>query len=101
VLLWRSSAYLASPCVVVTLLIDDHVEFGMRNPSLSSWQATKSPSLCFCVAAYLMLSFPLVKADEVLLTLDLRNDFHDDAMGGGTWQLFWARLREAMRGSFI
>lgn len=32
-----------------------------------------------------MLSFPLVKADEVLLTLDLRNAFHDVAMGGGTW----------------
>ncbi len=29
-----------------------------------------------------------VNADELLITLDLRNTYRNDALGGGTWQLF-------------
>ncbi len=60
----------------------------MQTLSLLSWCSTIRQSLCVCVAAYPLLSFPTLNADEVILTLDLRNAFHDDAMGGGTWQLF-------------
>lgn len=61
--------------------------------SLLNRRHTTLRRLCVCLAETLTLTLSALSlsasmADEVMLTLDLNNSFHDDAMGGGTWQLF-------------
>lgn len=48
--------------------------------------------LAWIVVAAIVSASPLTSADDVLLTLDLRNNFRDIPGGGGTWQLFARRV---------
>ncbi len=45
-----------------------------------------------CFALLLFVVATTAHADDVLLTLDLRNNYRDDPRGGGTWQLFARRV---------
>jgi hypothetical protein len=48
--------------------------------------------LVVCLALAMLVLTTTVTADDVLLTLDLRNTYRDDPRGGGTWQLFARRV---------
>lgn len=52
----------------------------------------QSSRLVWPVLAMFTLVTASATADDVLLTLDLRNNYHDDPHSGGKWQLFARRV---------